>query len=177
MFAFHCIVSDLTVMCVNSGALTSRRFSTTPFKRCLGEENCSQGSQNGCLCWGSKKLKQWWCNDGGWGDRREALQSSMEESERERVWWYTTHTCTCLYTCATKMYSNIHECAHTLIYTYVCTQRLTCLQFSLPLPLSFFLSLSKHSGVLCSLTWSLSKGKENPDCWNRGPTTNRPARL
>ncbi len=113
------------VMCVTSGALTSWRFPATPFKRCLGEGNCNQGSQNGCLCWGSKNLRRWWGNDGGWGDGREALQSSMEE--REGVVGPTVvihahahaHTHTCAVFPQPKHYSNIHACAH----MHICAHR------------------------------------------------------
>ncbi len=66
-----------------------------------------------------------------------------------------THMCSIA---TVKMYM----LAHMPIYTYVCTLTHMPAVFSFSLPLS--LSLCKHSGVLCSLTWSLSKGKENPDC-------------
>lgn len=51
-------------------------------------------------------------------------------------------------------------CCTCCIYAFVCRKKT-----QMSAVFSFFsLALFKHSSVLCSLTWSLSKGKENPDC-------------
>lgn len=90
---------------------------------------------------------------GGCGYGREVLKSSMEE--RKGVVGPTviihTHAHTHTHVCSiptTSTYSNIHACAHMLIYTYVCTQRLTCLQISFSF--SLFLSQSPNTVVYCA---------------------------
>lgn len=164
---FHCVVLDWQ-RCV---LLLLHKPLTDPKKHlsCLGEGNCSQGSPN--LCWVSKKPKQGWCNDGsdgGWGrsKRMQLLQSGMKERGDTMAKVVITYT-------QTVAQPKNALCCTCCIYAFVCRKKLRCLQFSL----SFSLTLFKHSSVLCSLTWPLSKGKENPDCWNRGATSNRLARL